>query len=394
VVDYLIASSPQGRAGMLSRADRYLFQYDGQASRPAEISLGMPFRALQYHSSRLFPIFQMNLPEGFVLERLRARFAKTSHLDPMMLLALTSSNAGIGRVRLSLPESQERVVQTVTLADLLAHEGSESLFEQLTQDYLLRTGISGVQPKLLVPEQVDPLYYQASLNTPELIVKASGPGFSGLPINEFVCMSIAREAGIPVAEFHLSNDLNRFVMRRFDRDAQGLPLGFEDAAVLMGLDAESKYDSSYENVATVLEAYCEPRHRAASLAQLFDQVALSCMVGNGDAHLKNFGVLYGDPQSQDVRMSPAYDIVCTTCYLPDDTLALSLNRNRSLFTARLDLERFGREQCRLDDPKARLARLLASMEAILYEHAELIAKVPTLGAELTRRMQQVARLVE
>lgn len=394
MADYLVASTPQGKSGTLSRADSYLFDYDRQASLAAEISLGMPRRALQYQASTLFPIFQMNLPEGFVLERLRARYAKTSRLDPMMLLALTSSEAGIGRVRLSLPDPVQRPAAAIPLADLLAHEGTTNLFEQLTNDYLMRTGISGVQPKLLVPEQVDPLYYQAMLSTPELIVKASGSGYAGLPINEFVCMSIAREAGIPVAEFHLSEDLNRFVMRRFDRDASGFPLGFEDAAVLMGLDTEFKYDSSYENLATVVEAYCEPAHRGASLAQLFDQVALSCMVGNGDAHLKNFGLLYSTPQAQDARLSPAYDIVCTTCYLPDDTLALSLNRSRNLFTARLDLVEFGKAHCRIDDPKARIARLLTAMEAILYTHAELIARVPQLTTELTRQMKQVGHLLD
>lgn len=394
MIDHLIATTPQGPAGALSRAESYLFDYDRHAVPAAEVALGMPRRSLQYQSPTLFPIFQMNLPEGFVLERLRARFAKTSRLDPMMLLALTGGSAGIGRVRLTLPDPIERTAPPIALADLLAHEGTGNLFEQLTQDYLLRTGISGVQPKLLVPEQVDPLYYQAALSTPELIVKASGNGYAGLPINEFVCMSIAREAGIPVAEFHLSEDLNRFVMRRFDRDATGAPLGFEDAAVLMGLGAESKYDSSYENVATVVEAYCDPASRAASLAQLFDQVALSCMVGNGDAHLKNFGLLYAHAQSQEVRLSPAYDIVCTSCYLPDDTLALSLNRHRNLFMARLDLVDFGRSRCRVDDPKSRIARLLTAMEANLYEHAELIRRVPQLSGELARRMQQFARLLD
>lgn len=394
MVDHLIASTPQGPAGALSRAESYLFDYERRALPAAELALGMPHRSVQYQSPTLFPIFQMNLPEGFVLERLRARFAKTSRLDSMMLLALTSGSAGIGRVRLALPNEVERAVRPISLADLLANEGAGNLFEQLTHEYLLRTGISGVQPKLLVPEQVDPLYYQAVLPTPELIVKASGNGYAGLPINEFVCMSIAREAGIPVAEFHLSEDLNRFVMRRFDRDAAGVPLGFEDAAVLMGLDAEFKYDSSYENVATVVEAYCDPANRGSSLAQLFDQVALSCMVGNGDAHLKNFGLLYDHPQSQDVRLSPAYDIVCTTCYLPDDTLALSLNRDRNLFMARLDLVDFGKSRCRVDDPKGRIANLLTAMEANLYEHAALIRRVPRLTVELNRRMQQFGRLLD
>lgn len=394
MIEHLLARTPQGVAGSLARADDYLFGYAAGAIHGAEVCLGMPLRAAQYRSRELFPIFQMNLPEGYVLEQLRTRFAKTTRLDPMMLLAMTGSEAGIGRVQLSAPDYAAEAAHPIPLSQLLAHEGTESLFRQLTNAYLIRTGISGVQPKLLVPEAIDGPWRNAVLPTPELIVKASGSAYPGLPINEFVCMSIAREAGIPVAEFHLSDDHNRFVMRRFDRTPTGAALGFEDAAVLMGMNAESKYDSSYEHVAMVLAAYCEPATRTASLAQFFDQVALSCMVGNGDAHLKNFGVIYTDTTSNDVRISPAYDIVCTTCYLRDDALALSLNGNQNLFTARLDLIEFGKRSCGIDDPRARIAHLLTSMEAIVYEHADLIALVPNMEAELSRRLPLYAHLVE
>jgi len=393
MTERLLATTPQGPAGALVHADGYLFQYADQARPNAELSLGMPLRAAQYQSPELFPVFQMNLPEGYVLDQLRMRFAKTTRLDPMMLLAMTGGQAGIGRIRLDLPGADQATPRSISLTQLLAHEGSENLFQQLTDDYLTRSGVSGMQPKLLVPEALEAPFHQAAVTTQELIVKASGDGFPGLPINEFVCMSIAHEAGIPVAEFHLSDDHKRFVMRRFDRDDHGTPLGFEDVAVLMGRAADSKYDSSYEKVAITLAAYCAPETRATALAQLFDQIALSCMVGNGDAHLKNFGVLYSDPIANDVRLSPAYDIVCTTCYLPDDTLALSLNRNRNLFTARLDLLEFGRRHCEISDPKARLAKLLGAMEAILYTHVDLIERVPRLDAELHRRLPLFAHLV-
>ncbi|MCY1563461.1 hypothetical protein D9M68_1010680 [compost metagenome] len=48
-------------------------------------------------------------------------------------------------------------------------------------------------------------------------------------------MSVAREAGIAVPEFYLSDNTRLFVMRRFDRDEQLDPIGFEDMAALMGL---------------------------------------------------------------------------------------------------------------------------------------------------------------
>lgn len=179
----------------------------------------------------------------------------------------------------------------------------------------------------------------------------SGLGeFPGLAINEFICMSIVKQAGVPVPDFHLSDDGELFVMRRFDRPPDGRILGFEDMLVLAGRDTEQKYVGSYELVLKLLHLYCSPEHLPAAREQLFDMVALSCILGNGDAHMKNFGVLY-DSLSGSVRMAPAYDIVCTRLYIPDDKLALNLAGNRSFFAARLGLLDFG-ASCEM--PKVRV----------------------------------------
>jgi len=58
----------------------------------------MPVRKAQYAHASLHPIFQMNLPEGFLLEELQNRLAKIVNLEPMLLLALSSGQAPIGRV--------------------------------------------------------------------------------------------------------------------------------------------------------------------------------------------------------------------------------------------------------------------------------------------------------
>lgn len=385
----MYVSTPQGEAGQLRHGEDYYFDYREDALSEAEICLGMPKRRRQYVDRVLFPIFQMNLPEGYVLEQLRLRLAKTSRLNPMLLLAMTGGDAAIGRLGLHSPEIAARPMESMPLSDLLAHQGSEDLFRHLVERYLFRTGISGVQPKLLLPvheEAVAP--HRGTLAMPEVIVKTGSPEYPGLPINEYVCMSIARQAGLAVPAFHLSADRQRFVMRRFDRCEDGTALGFEDMAALLGLGAEQKYEGSYARVAKLIRLYCAPAYRADSLARYFDQVALSCMVGNGDAHLKNFGLLYTHPTANDARLSPAYDIVCTTCYLPDDTLALTLASSRSLFRARVDLAEFGKTFCDVPDPEARMSRLLGAMEHVLENLRELIDEVPNLAGELARRHGQ------
>jgi serine/threonine-protein kinase HipA len=325
----------------------------------------------------------MNLPEGYMLELLRNRFAKATHFDPMLLLALTGRQSAIGRVALHAPEIEVAPEDPVSLSTLLASEGTHDLFKELAQRYLLRTGISGVQPKLLVPVEEE-VRGKASVTTSELIVKAAGEQFPGLAANEFICMSIAREAGIPVPEFHLSDDLKRFVTRRFDRTADGAVLGFEDMAVLMNRSPEDKYKGSYAQVARAIELFCPPETAQRSLEQYFDQVALSCMLGNGDAHLKNFGLRYTHPSANDAELSPAYDIVCTTCYIPEDALALTLMGKQGFFEARVDMAEFGSRHCGIRDAGDRLFRLAETADAVLERHSALAAAVPGLSRELRR----------
>lgn len=382
-IDYLVASTPQGSSGTLARVrGGYEFRYDARMNPAAQLSLNMPHRLDVYTRESLFPIFEMNLPEGYVLEELRRRFAKVGKMDPMLLLALTGQDASIGRVAVHAPDFDSATDEGITLATLLAWTGAEDLFQSLSQRYLQRTGVSGVQPKLLVPEKTeDAVHTKGLVRTRDLIVKSAGDQFPGLAVNEFVCMTIARRAGIPVPEFFLSDNRRLFVMRRFDREHDGAAIGFEDMAVLMGKNAAEKYNGSYGQIAKAIGLYCHPDFRRDSWDQLFDQVMLSCMLGNGDAHLKNFGVLYSDPVEKNVRLAPAYDIVNTTHYIAEDSLALTLNGSKNLFTARLEIDVFA-EQCSVSNPRQRIAVLVDACEYVLADQRELLATEPGLESAM------------
>jgi serine/threonine-protein kinase HipA len=395
-IDHLEVATPQGTSGTLAvEAGRYLFGYGRDVPRAAEISLLMPHRIGQYESPELHPIFQMNMPEGYVLEHLRNRVAKATPVDPMLLLALTARDASIGRVHVHPPEGLLQALglpladgRGERLQEILAWDGAGNLFDELAQRYLFRTGISGVQPKLLVPEELPP--GKVSLATSDLIVKSGGGDYAGLAINEFVCMSALQRAGVPVPEFFLSDNHELFVMRRFDRTVDGDALGFEEMAVLMGKGAAQKYQGSYEQVARFVELFCAPERHIAALAQLFDQVALSCILGNGDAHLKNFGVLYSDPTSRDVRLAPAYDVVNTTAYLPDDSLALTLSGSKSLFASRVHLMDFAK-RCRVDEPRQRIEALLAAVEQEIEAQRDLLIVEPIVDKGLRGAFEIFAR---
>lgn len=154
-VDRLRVTTPEGPGGNLAHeAGQYVFSYDaGRAA--ARIALSMPVRALPYVERELHPIFQMNLPEGFLLEALRLRLAKLGTLDPMLLLSLTGGGHAIGRVRVTLPEAAPAPASRgESLHDVLAWDGTEDLFRILVDRYLLRAGIHPGPAAVIGPQPV------------------------------------------------------------------------------------------------------------------------------------------------------------------------------------------------------------------------------------------------
>ncbi len=87
--------TPSGQSGVLSfERGSYAFAYGEQSE---EVSLTMPWRVASYNSGALHPVFQMNIPEGYVRERLTERLRRYTKVNDMLFLAL-QQNRGIGRL--------------------------------------------------------------------------------------------------------------------------------------------------------------------------------------------------------------------------------------------------------------------------------------------------------
>jgi len=360
----------QGESGALLRESQFVVRYTEEALKRPElaISLTMPPRPEGWQSNELPPVLAMNLPEGFLLGRVIDRYRKTMDIEDMNLLAVTSTPAA-GRVWAS--SSGERAgaaQQPVALRDILAHRGTEDLFDVLLERYAT-SSISGVQPKVVVPERPvagdAEVLERSAVKVPDLIVKSAGVEYLGLAENEYICMSIARHVGLETPEFWLSEDRKLFVIRRFDLGPNGY-LGFEDLAALTGRHPSKKYEGSYGDVANAIGDFTAPMIRNASLEAFFRLIVLNCVIRNGDGHLKNFGILYGDPSTaaRDARLSPIYDLVCTTVYLPKDVLALSL-RGSKAWPDRRTLERFGKDACYVKNPAATIEEVVE--KALAYQ---------------------------
>ncbi|MFP3555677.1 type II toxin-antitoxin system HipA family toxin [Paraburkholderia sp. SIMBA_049] len=357
--------TPQGKSGLLAKESRYVFNY-AEVADSAAVSLTMPVRHQSYASGDLMGVFAMNRPEGYLRYVIEERLARYGTPSDMFLLFLAGRNQ-IGRLTYSVPGESVPEHEGERLDELLSLP-SRRLFERLVDRYALGSGISGVQPKTVVPIAVesDALPYEhAVLPLKTVIVKAEGDDFPGIARNEFFCMSVAKEAGLDVPQFWLSDDGKLFVMARFDRLSDGSPLGFEDMSVLTG---KSKYEGSYEMVAKAVDIYTRSDQRQKN--RLFERVALSCLLRDGDAHMKNLGIVYDDLTGPR-RLAPVFDVVCTDIYPDlDGKMALNLNKSKT-FPMHSALIAYGtRLGLRADDSEAIMTRLRDAYATVAKQFEE------------------------
>lgn len=373
-------------AGQLIRASTYEFRYVQAQAEQAAVALLMPAaQQLTWQDGDLFPPMDQNLPEGDLFMKIRELFPKQP-MTPMHMLALVGRN-GIGRLGYSLPDQAPTPMpRTMSKSELLGTAYTPEVFNDLVAAYLSTgAGIAGMQPKIMVPER-------PTVPIPSLIVKAASPAYPGLAANEFLCLTAAQEAGIETPTFSLSDDGQMLVLDRFDLvvhdEGRVERLGFEDIAALAGLRvrdilSDRKYQGSYQRIAELLR---QLQLHSDNLHRFFEQVAFSIMVRNGDAHLKNFGLLYRS--SEDVWLAPMFDVVTTSIYtytqyaggpeLEDRTLALKLfagKHHTKAYPTKEELEDFGRRVCGVSQPAHTLERIAQAMHNTM-EKAKGDPRVP------------------
>lgn len=378
-IKLLNITTPQGMAGELSKGSQFSFAY-ASAQASSEVSLVMPYDPTPAVSNVLHPIFDMNVPEGFLADQIKRRMAKHMQVDEMRLLSIIGGNQ-IGRLSYENPvEASTPVKAQVGLQEILSADASQGVFDFLVETYF-ESGISGVQPKVLVPDLDKLTGSRKTMLSSDLIVKSGADEYAHLAQNEFLCLEAARLAGMQTPRFWLSERGDLFVMERFDLTESGR-LGFEDMAVLLGLNKDPhdnyKYSQSYETLAAVINEVCRQGDVLRELERFYSSVCLSVMVRNGDAHLKNFGVLYTHPGAlETVQLAPVFDVTTTTVYenynpksgqsLVDRTLAIKMNKAKA-YPDRQQLIEFGRKHCGVANPGAIIERISDAMSEALNEH--------------------------
>jgi len=187
----------------------------------------------------------------------------------------------------------------------------------------------------------------------------------------------------------LSADGELLLVERFDILSDGTHLGFEEAAVLMGETSATKYQRDYGTMIESLAAFVDLQTEESMRRDVTKALVLNWLLGNGDAHLKNFGVLYHD--DLDVRLAPFYDVVSTLPYIAEDVpaLALSFDWYSKAWWPRKRIEEFAMTHGKLSD--ADTARLFESCVAAVNVGLELAAR---MGKQIKGFAELGATLIE
>uniref|UniRef100_UPI003F491C2C type II toxin-antitoxin system HipA family toxin n=1 Tax=Acinetobacter tandoii TaxID=202954 RepID=UPI003F491C2C len=345
-IPYITVCANQTELGVLTYGSVHYYQ---PTQVKQHVSLTMTRKGMDgYSSDSLHPIFSQNLPEGLNRRLIVEKLSRYAKVNDMYLLAL-QGDQGIGilsyKSELNLPE-----VESLNLSEILSYRSKEPLFPQLLEKYALRNLLAGMQPKVSIPN-ANTVQTDRTVQQRDLIVKFFDSEFPLLSVNEFVCMQAARQCGLEPPKTYLSENLETYVVERFDRSCGGTKLGYEDFTTLMkkSNDPCAKYTSSYE---TLLKATYLYTGSVAEVEKMYKYIVFNCLIGNGDAHLKNFALQYS-PDMKNIFVSPPFDITHTLIYKSiDNKMALKLAGSKAFPDLTHLINLAESDQFRIRNPKA------------------------------------------
>ncbi|MGC9461117.1 type II toxin-antitoxin system HipA family toxin [Vibrio genomosp. F10] len=201
--------------------------------------------------------------------------------------------------------------------------------------------LAGVQMKFSSSHLDGRYHIDQEISEDMWIIKTPSTVHKGVPVNEYTCMKLAEAAGAEIPEIRLieleeleglpsiklPDEQYAYGIKRFDRSDQGR-IHTEDFAQVFGLYPSDKYQRvNYEQLGNVL--YQSSSERLKDIQQMARRLLINILLGNGDAHLKNWTLIYSDAYSP--RLSPLYDVVFTSPYIENDSLALNMVGTKQWF---------------------------------------------------------------
>jgi serine/threonine-protein kinase HipA len=366
------------------------------------VSRRLPVRPESYPHEACHAFFANLLPEAGFRDGLCRRLGLPVEDDFTLLSLLGQDCAGA----LSLQPSVQRGSEAPSYVPIVEAELREWLKQPLSrpspeQVAGLCCAISGAQDKLVV-HVVDGEPYLCERGAPSTVILKPdiAEDFNRIQLsalNELFCMQLAAAVGLKVpATFWFAG---AFATQRYDRVPLGSRLQLvhqEDFAQLLGRPPTAKYEIGWRHCFELVDLHV--RNAEGARRELIERLFFNLLIGNGDAHGKNFALLFG-PEGPE--LAPAYDLLCTQAYPTlSDAFSMKIGpARRQEELSALAWQELARDaRLPLDWIKQRGSELCSRVQLALRDLApQIIGRNPTLKTDiypLRRRDDFFAKLAD
>ncbi len=290
-------------------------------------------------NQRLHPILSNLLPEG-ALRELVAQGLKT-HIDNEFQI-FSYLGQDLPGALIATPMEPEDVPESV-----LTTHGKAKAIKFNNDDKGNKFSLAGIQMKFSMKEKDGRYNLTKNGELGDWIIKTPSTRHKNVPLNEYTAMSLAALAGVDIPEIelvelrklddlpqiNLPNEKLAFAIKRFDRKGN-MRIHMEDFAQILVKYPHDKYNAAnYEQVGKVIYDYSGDG--LADAQQFARRLLVNILLANGDAHLKNWSLLYRDQVTPE--LSPAYDIVTTSVYIDDEKqYALNLGKTKNWYSVTIE----------------------------------------------------------
>ncbi|GAB6071046.1 type II toxin-antitoxin system HipA family toxin [Thiomicrorhabdus hydrogeniphila] len=292
------------------------------------------------HRQKIPPILSNLLPEGALREWM-TQILKTHTDNEFSLLAYAGKN--LSGAIVATPIAKEEIPSWA----LIERENTEAVPINISALVGNKFSLAGVQMKFSSRHQDGRFLISDESSNDTWIIKTPSTNHKHVPENEYSSMLLAKSVGIDIPDIklveldkldnlpdiRLPNEEFAYAIKRFDRNENksGLVtrIHTEDFAQIFDLYPINKYNKiNYEQIGLVLHLYSNKS--LFDVQQFARRLLVNILLGNGDAHIKNWSVIYNDQQTPE--LSPAYDILSTMVYIQEEVeLALNMAKNKNWY---------------------------------------------------------------
>ncbi len=385
------------------------FQYADQwLNQPAAMALShsLPLRPARYNRKACRAFFGGILPEAGNREIIAKNLGISARNDFAMLELIGGECAGAVTFMpagQSLPDRHYhyRPLSSEALAEMLKKLPQRPL---LAGEDGIRLSLAGAQDKIAVHLAGGQISLPLGGAPSTHILKPAIERFAGIVFNEAWCLQLARALGLHTVAVTTgrAQEIDYLLIPRYDRAIRSSPPGSreqlarlhqEDFCQALGIVPENKYQN--EGGPSLKQCFALLRELSSApvvdLQRFLDAVIFNFLVGNHDAHGKNFSLVYGP----ETRLAPLYDVLCTV-YYPELSRKMAMKLGGEYDSDKISLKHFDQlaEEAALARPivKRRVAELaeavLANLPSLNIDHPASLAIANLVTGRCRRVLQK------